>query len=112
MRKRVVYVAGPCESEDPSIYRANCERAARYGLWLARLGYAPIIPHSMLAPLASELSRAEIMSICLELVGRVDALLAIGDSDGTRQEIERATSLGVPVYRSIDELIASCPAKL
>jgi hypothetical protein len=102
--KTRVYIAGPYTKGDVAVNVRNAFEAATR---LADLGFAPYVPHTthfwhMMFPHPYEFWLAlddEFLSVC-------DVLLRLpGESNGADKEVETAFQRGIPVYRSIEELI-------
>lgn len=129
MRKRA-YIAGPISKGDLC---HNLNQASATNAALAKAGFAPMCPHwsaysktarreiltdddgeQWVAVIAEatiqgndEISYAEWMEISLSWVGAADALLRLpGESAGADLEVTHAKKYGVPVFTSIESLIA------
>jgi Domain of unknown function (DUF4406) len=103
MRERI-YVAGPYSQGDTALNVRNAYAVANE---LADQGFAPFVPHAthfwhMLFPRAYEFWLAldkEFLKVC-------DAVIRIaGPSNGADEEVALARELGIPVFRSIDEIV-------
>ena len=103
-----VYVAGPYTDGDPE---ENTKNAIEAGNQLLELGYIPFIPH--LSHYWDKLYPQPIQTwytYDIEWLRLSDAVLRIpGHSRGASREVELATLLHIPVYFSIEELVASTP---
>lgn len=103
-----VYVAGPIAKGDRD---ENIRRGIHAGNALHAEGYAVFIPHlntvwEMLHPKSWE----EWLSHDLEWLSTCDVILRLsGESKGADLEVAFATFHGLPVFDSIDDLIASVP---
>jgi hypothetical protein len=100
-----VYVAGPLGS-NPTHNAAADIRAA---VVLREMGYTPICPHLMvLADMLVPHPDEWWLSWCLDLIDprAIDAVCVYsqGRSDGTAAELERARSLGIPIFRDLATL--------
>jgi hypothetical protein len=104
-RKKRIYVAGPYSKGDVAV---NVKTAIDVGNQLADHGFAPYIPHfthfwHMLHPRPYEFWLAhdnEFLPVC-------HALLRIpGDSSGGDAEVKLAESLNLPVFFTVEELLA------
>ena len=104
----VIFVAGPISDHgklSQQQQKENVEYAARIGLRLLVLGFAPIIPHLSWycdpTTLFSEWYAAD-----EALVARSDAVLRLpGKSWGAENEVALAARLGIPVLHSVTEVI-------
>jgi hypothetical protein len=80
------------------------------GLRLAEAGHLPVVPH-LSHYLDRHATRSGLslpyrfwMDLDLALLARCDGLLSIGSSPGADQERAEAERLGLPVWRSVDEV--------
>jgi hypothetical protein len=121
-RRKVVYIAGPISRGDLC---SNINLAGRAFRELASLGFAPVCPHwscfsgvAMVCPTSGQvfafgtadgngMSHADWLAVDLEIVSRCDAVYRLrGESPGADKEVAHAESLGIPVFRLIDRLLA------
>lgn len=110
MKKRV-FVSGPISKGD---LRANIARAREAGAALMRAGFAPFVPHLTCymggdTPEALPLgTRAEDWyGVDLPWVAASDAVLLLpGESVGADLEVVTALLHGVPVFITLEDLIA------
>lgn len=121
-RRRMVYIAGPLGGGD---VRANIEAANRAFLALACAGLAPLVPHWSAfsgeirttgtggSPYAFAtaggcgLTHPEWLAVDLAFVERSDAVLRLpGESTGADMETAHAVANGIPVFRSVADVIA------
>jgi nucleoside 2-deoxyribosyltransferase len=99
-----VYVAGPYSRGDVA---ANVRRAYEAAATLADGGFAPFVPHHtyfwhLLFPRPYE----EWLKLDLAFLACCDAVLRLpGDSPGADVEVREATTLGIPVFEQIRELL-------
>jgi len=108
--KTRVYVAGPITK---GILTDNIKQATDAGIALMRAGFAPLVPHLtcyMGGPTPEHLPHGtrqeDWYEIDLPWVAVSDAVLRLpGESRGADLETDMAIRLGIPVYRSIDDLI-------
>ncbi len=113
MRERspkVVYVSGAISAPTAWKVEQNVRRAEELSLeaWKTRR-IAPICPHAMCRFYDGELPHEVWLAGDLEVISRCDAVLVVPgseDSRGTRAEVAFASSAGVPVFYSLDELVA------
>ena len=111
-----VYVSGPISKGD---LLANLCQARAAGDRLLKAGFAPLVPHLSCywagdtpEVLPSGTTHEDWMGLDLPWVSVSDALLRLpGESVGADQEVKRAEELGIPVYGSVEALIASPPAR-
>jgi hypothetical protein len=110
---RRVYVSGPYSAANATAERmrgveieANIERANQAALTLARRGYAPLVPHTMMRGWEDchGVTRETAMTVALAWVEACDALLVLGVSPGATLEIERAQAVGLRVCHDIEDL--------
>lgn len=105
-----VYVAGPYSQGVPG---ANVRHAVAFTSRLIRMGYAPLCPHLThyihdVFPHPYETW----MEICLAWIPCSQAVYRMyGDSPGADRECALAVSLGIPVFRSLDELKKALPVE-
>lgn len=105
MKLNYVYVAGPYTKPDPvenvrkTIYIADKIRAA---------GLFPYVPHlTMLWHLISGHDYEYWMELDFGWVRKCDCLLRLpGESSGADREVALASALGMPIFRSVEELLA------
>lgn len=98
-----VYCAGPYSGD----VDANCARAIDVGEEVRRAGFLPFVPHLYRAWDARHAGPyQQWMALCFEEVRRSDALYLYAPSPGANQEQAHAESIGLPVFFSIDALIA------
>lgn len=106
----LLYVAGPYRAETREGVELNIQIAKGVGLLAAKKGWAPVIPHMNTAHLdaiAPSLGDQFWLDATMELMVRCDAILLLpgwSRSSGTRAEYERAMSLSMDAYVSVDTL--------
>lgn len=104
--RAVVYVAGPYTHPDPV---SNTRTALEVGTQLLDSGHvAPIVPHlSLFWDLHTPRPYRTWLELDLDLISRCDAVLRIpGSSAGADIEVELAVAENIPVFRSVENLIA------
>ena len=105
---RMVYVAGALMANDHYQIRLNIDRAAAVGLEVAKLGAAPLIPHTNTgAWFIGTLSHEIWYAITLVQMRHCDAVILVPGwegSKGTEGELKEAKRLRMPVFERIDEL--------
>jgi hypothetical protein len=110
----VVYVAGPYRA--PTVWQIECNihKAREVGIEVARVGLMPLVPHANTAHYDGIQSDAFWLKGTMELLRRADAVMLVPGwvkSEGTRLEIEEANRLGLPVFETIEALLAWAEAK-
>lgn len=106
---RVLYLAGPFRHPKPEMMAAHTLTAQFYATELAKLGVVPYCPHSNLGHAYGQIDEGTAERINDEFLRRSDALVLLpgwGQSVGARRELEHAKRLGLPVFRSLDEVRA------
>ena len=108
IRRTRVYIAGPMlTSGNPY---CNVRDGLRVGTILMKRGYYPFIPHlTAVWEMASseDFTYEDWLALDFQSIGMSDALLRLpGDSRGADREIAEARRLGIPVYYSLDTLLA------
>lgn len=105
-----VYIAGPLTTGNTLV---NIRSAICTATTLLKRGYAPYVPHlTALWEIASpeEFSYEDWMGLDFEFMGACDVVLRLpGDSHGSDREVALAMKMGIPVFMSLDTLIAAHP---
>lgn len=100
-----IYVSGPYRGSSEEEVLGNVGRANELGRQLAYRGHTPFVPHTMMEGWEASLGRRVAMRLCLEWLAQCEAILAsLGNSEGVDIEIQEAAKLGLPVFRSVDEV--------
>jgi hypothetical protein len=103
-----VFVSGPLTQGDQA---DNVQRAIEAGIALYRHGFLPLIPHLNVAVeevAGDAITYEHYMECDLAWLECADAVVRLpGHSPGGDREVERACSLGIPVYHSVLELVSS-----
>lgn len=105
--RKKIYIAGPLTTGCAPV---NVRVAMDAHLTLAAHGYAPFCPHFswFVDPVGEQLPYESWMEIDFAFVTVCDAVLRLpGESPGADREVRLATELGIPVYHSLDELLAN-----
>jgi hypothetical protein len=115
----LVLVAGPYRSGtdgDPQKIARNLQALERAALALYRRGHTPMIGEWVALPLAREAGSAAphdeiaeefLYPVAERLLQHCNAVWRIeGDSKGADDDVRRARSLGLPVYRSLQDIPA------
>lgn len=100
---KLVYLSGPYTAHGGRSTEQHIETARRYAVLVWNAGHAAIVPHLNTAGFEhlSTATYKQYMAAYLKLVGRCDAILMIDhweESSGARAELERAQTLGLPVF--------------
>ncbi len=101
---KAVYVAGPFRAANDFEVGANIRRAEEIGLEVAKLGASPVIPHANTRSLHHHMPEPFMLEATLELMRRCDALILVEgwrESAGTRDEMQEAHWLGIPVFYTL-----------
>ena len=99
-----IYIAGPYTKGDVAVNVRNAFDAANQ---LADFGFAPFVPHSthfwhMLRPRPYQFW----LDLDNQYLPFCEAVLRLpGQSDGADKEVHLATTLGIPVFHSIMEIV-------
>lgn len=122
MRKKV-YIAGPISKGDLA---HNVNQATAAFITLAKAGFAPMCPHWSVyskpvevSPTGGsvycfatkagnhEMSHADWLGVDLPWVASADALVRLpGESTGADMEVAQARANGIPVFDSVDAVVA------
>lgn len=107
----IVYVAGPFSHETAKGRAANIRRAEDLGLEASRVGdgrtVMPFVPHVAWGGYFGKITEQEAIHWGLEIIEHCDGILLVPGwqkSKGTLGEIKEAERLGLPVFRSVEEL--------
>jgi hypothetical protein len=116
----MILIAGPYRGgtgDDPELMSRNLERLESSALPLFRAGHIPVIGEWFALPLLKQAGSKrpgdaayqEISyPIAHRLLERCDAVLRIpGESKGADEDVRRAKAQGLPVFTTIEEVIAS-----
>jgi len=116
----LILIAGPYRSgtnDDPVLIRKNLSRLEAPALAIFRKGHIPMIGEWVALPLMQlagsekpgDAAWEEIQyPVAHRLLLKCDAVLRIeGDSKGADQDVAIAQKLGLPVYRSLEEIPAA-----
>lgn len=108
LRRKRVYIAGPYSQGEPEANVASAIDAANA---LLDRNYAPFVPHlTHFWHLQHNRPYEEWMGLDFEWVQACDCLLRLeGPSSGADREVVLATNKGIPVYLSLDTLVACEP---
>jgi hypothetical protein len=117
---QLILVAGAYRSNtngDAALIAANLQRLEEAALRVYQLGHMPMIGEWAALPLAAAagskavgdaVSEAFLYPVAGRLIRQCDAVFRIdGASHGADADVRLAQELGLPVYRSIDEIPAA-----
>ncbi len=111
-----VYISGPLTSSGN--INENIDHAIAAARRLIKAGLAPFVPHlSYHVDPGEEYPHSVWMEIDLPWLEAADVVLRLpGESVGVDIEVKHAEALGIPVFESIDRMVAcfdarACPAK-
>jgi hypothetical protein len=105
---KVVYVAGPFRGPDSWAIEQNIRRAEELALEVWKCGAAAICPHTNTRFYQGAAPDEVWLEGDLEMLARCDAMLVVPNwhkSEGTKAEIARAESRGIPVFYTLADLI-------
>lgn len=102
-----VYIAGPI-GQDPKQAKINMHYAIEYAHQLRDRGYSPFVPQlSVVWHKRRPRMYEDWLTMDFDWIEVCDALLRIpGESPGADREVEFARKLGIPVYFSVEALVA------
>lgn len=109
-RLPVVYIAGPYRAATKAGIMLNIQAARSMGLQAIRRGWSPIIPHSnfgLLDLVDPSIGDAFWLAATMEHMRRADSVLLVPgwqNSTGTQAEVREAERMGLPIYRTLDEM--------
>lgn len=97
---KLIYVAGPFRGKSTWEIENNIRRAEEVGAELAKQGFFPVIPHTMLRFFQGLAEDSFWLEGDLELLRRCDAVVMVPGwerSVGASKERQEALRLGIPV---------------
>jgi len=97
---KVVYVVGAFRASTQWEIMQNVRKAEKDSLWLWKLGYAVICPHTMTQSFHGECPDKVWLDGCLELLKRCDAIWLVEGweySEGSLAELKLAEELGLVI---------------
>lgn len=120
-KPRRIYVAGALSGAQPgdrpnrspskvvTDYISNVNIMCTVAGMLRRRGYFPYVPGAdlILGMIDGGWDESMYRDMTMAFLEVCDAVLVISHSSGVERELERARSLGIPIYYSIDELEAA-----
>lgn len=105
----LIYIAGPFRGATPYLVRRNVEAARDAGLYVARNGGYPVIPHTMTADFDKLLTDQFWLDGTMEMLRRCDAIFLMStweQSSGARAERDEAIRLQKPqFYADAEDLL-------
>ena len=108
----LIYIAGPLSAETDDERMDNVAQACAAGKALLDLGHAPVIPHlNLLYALwhaenhGAEPDYETFMAWDAAILLRCEGLLYLGPSPGADRELALAEQMGLPVFRSLEEIM-------
>jgi hypothetical protein len=113
-----IMVAGPYRSgsSDPATWAKNLRRLNDAAYEVFQKGHLPIVGVNLALPVidsaGQDMYQGIMIPMSLALTERCDAVLRIdGVSQGADDEVRRFQARGRPVFRSVEEIPRSQPAK-
>lgn len=103
---KLIFIASPFRAPTPWQVAENVRRAERLALSVWQAGAVAVCPQSMSALFDGEGPDSRYLDGWLALLARCDAVLVGGQSAGVDAELRRAGELGLPVFRTIEDLSA------
>lgn len=117
MKPLLILIAGPYRSGtngDPALIARNLARLEEASGPIFRLGHVPMIGEWVALPVLRTLEPGDsgegdvMYETARRLLQHCDAVLRLpGESSGADKDVEIAHELGLPVYRSLDEIPAA-----
>lgn len=106
---KVIYIAGSLRAPTALDVVRNVLAALAAGLEVARAGAMPLIVHAAGALFLGQMTESFWLAGTLELMRRADGVLVfnprhLDTSAGTRDELEEAQRLGLPVFYEVAEV--------
>lgn len=105
----IIGVAGPYSADTAEQRKNNLDTMNKAAARLLELGHIPIIGMNAALPVLEYAKVSDkyksIMDISLAVIGACDALLLLAESPGANKERDLILAKGLPVYKSIDEII-------
>lgn len=110
---RKVYVAGPISANDPITLFNNEKNGIDTAAWLILQGFAVFCPHLdfqyLLGVYGKDITKDMLQDNSMAWVECCDCMLVLPgweNSPGTKREMARAITLGIPIYTNVKELAA------
>ena len=106
----IIGVAGPYSAETAALRQLNLDAVNRAAARLLGLRHIPLIGMNAALPVIekiySEKPYKAIMEISLAVINACEGLLLLAESPGANKERDLILSKGLPVFRSIEEVVA------
>ena len=109
MKAELIYLAGPYRGSCAAEVKRNITIAEAHAMHLWHLGYPTICPHLNSAFFDGCTEDKIFLEGYLRILESCDAMVLLDgweDSQGTLGEIFRANNSFIPIYKSIEDLIA------
>ena len=107
----IIGVVGPYSADTAEQRQINLDRMNKVAAQLLELGHVPIIGMNAALPVLEQANVTDkykcTMDISLAVISACDALLLLAESPGANKERDLILAKGKPVFKSIDELLAS-----
>lgn len=108
----IIGVAGPYSAATEEQRQQNLDRMNEAAARLLELGHTPVIGMNAALPVLAQAMVTNtyqgIMDISLAVIGACEGLLLLAESPGANRERDLMLSRGLPVFRSIKEVMAYC----
>lgn len=105
----IIGVAGPYSAPTAEQRQKNLDTMNEAAARLLELGHIPLIGMNASIPVLEKASVSDpyhsTMEISLAVIGACEGLLLLAESPGANKERDLILSKGLPVFRSIDEVI-------
>lgn len=109
---KYIYVCGPYSANKEDTIEENIEYANDIGIRLAKKGYIPFIPHTMMRNWEDigkesknyKVKREVISTICHNWLYKCDSMLFFSQSSGADQERVQAEQLNIKIYNKIEDI--------
>jgi hypothetical protein len=108
----VVFVCGPYRADSAWEIEQNVRRAEEVALYLWREGAVAVCPHAMTRYYQGAADDDLWLSGMRILLMRCDAVVTVGEwrqSEGSRLEVDVAAECGMPIFASVESLLAALP---
>jgi hypothetical protein len=106
----IIGVAGPYSADTAEQRQLNLDRMNEAAARLLELGHIPVIGMNAALPVLEMAGVADrykgIMDISMAVISACEGLLLLAESPGANKERDLVLSKGLPVFRSIEEIMA------
>ncbi len=107
----IIGIAGPYSADHAEQRQINLDNMNKAAARLLELGHIPIIGMNAALPVLEHANVSDkykcTMDISLAVINACDALLLLAESPGANKERDLILSKGRPVFKSIDEIVAT-----